>query len=194
MDADANANANADAGGRTIALRERCSGELKMGRLRKKPWILSCPLGAQLRLRSAWASAKTLIRLGGCPGWSESSLGACHFVGFVMLRLKCHFHWCSGALFHLNQITILSLFANLACTLFVSNKYKTHLLDPVIKEWFYVIALQKGLFIPAPHLMILSTSAIHCSGGTSPLLHTSKHASLRPWFSQQSVEIWKPLL
>ena len=51
---------------------------------------------AQRRLRSAWASAqsdqslryalngyafliwtvKTLIRLGGCPGWSESSLGA----------------------------------------------------------------------------------------------------------------------
>ena len=35
---------------------------------------------AQRRLRSAWASAherttKTLIRLGGCPGWSESSLG-----------------------------------------------------------------------------------------------------------------------
>ena len=30
MDADANANANADAGGSTIALRELCSGELKM--------------------------------------------------------------------------------------------------------------------------------------------------------------------
>ena len=29
MDADANANANADAGGSTIALHERCSGELK---------------------------------------------------------------------------------------------------------------------------------------------------------------------
>ena len=28
-DANANANANADAGGSTIALRERCSGELK---------------------------------------------------------------------------------------------------------------------------------------------------------------------
>ena len=29
-DANANANANTDAGGSTIALRERCSGELKM--------------------------------------------------------------------------------------------------------------------------------------------------------------------
>ena len=64
---------------------------------------------AQQRLRSAWASAqsyqslhcpheetlgtllpiertvKTLIRLGGCPGWSESSLGAC----VILLVLSC---------------------------------------------------------------------------------------------------------
>ena len=32
----------------------------------KKPWVLSYPLSAQRRL----------IRLGRCPGWSESSLGA----------------------------------------------------------------------------------------------------------------------
>ena len=32
----------------------------------KKAWILSYPL----------STGKTLIRLGGCPGWSESSLGA----------------------------------------------------------------------------------------------------------------------
>ena len=72
---------------------------------------------AQRRLRSAWASAqsdkslrcppeeclgpelniertaKTLIRLGGCPGWSESSLGAqphcrfCHVVGHLSYTL-----------------------------------------------------------------------------------------------------------
>ena len=35
----------------------------------KKPWVLSYPLSAQRRL----------IRLGGCPGWSESSLGAHSF-------------------------------------------------------------------------------------------------------------------
>ena len=63
-------------------------------------------LSAQRRLRSAWASTqsdqslrcalngslrtqgffmrtvKTLIRLGGCPGWSESSLGAQSFCWF----------------------------------------------------------------------------------------------------------------
>ena len=44
----------------------------------KKAWILSYPLSAQRRL----------IRLGGCPGWSESSLGAQSFVCFVMRRLN----------------------------------------------------------------------------------------------------------
>ena len=49
------------------------------------------------RLRSAWAStqsdqsffirtAKTLIRLGGCPGWAFAGRTG-HFVGFVMRRL-----------------------------------------------------------------------------------------------------------
>ena len=41
----------------------------------KKPWVLSYPLSAQRRL----------IRLGGCPGWSESSLGA----QVTLLVLSC---------------------------------------------------------------------------------------------------------
>ena len=45
----------------------------------KKPRALNYLLSAQWRL----------IRLGRCPGWSESSLGARHFVGFVMWRLIC---------------------------------------------------------------------------------------------------------
>ena len=44
----------------------------------KKAWVLSYPLSAQ------W-TVMTLIRPGGCPGWSESSQGVhSHFVGFVM--------------------------------------------------------------------------------------------------------------
>ena len=52
-------------------------------------------LSIQRTLRSAWASAKSdqsrhspsLIRLGGYPSWSESSLGSKgHFVGFIMLQ------------------------------------------------------------------------------------------------------------
>ena len=44
----------------------------------KIPWALSYPLSAQ----------RTLIRLGGCPGWSVFAGRIGHFVGFVMLRLK----------------------------------------------------------------------------------------------------------
>ena len=47
-------------------------------------------------------TAKTLIRLGGCPGWSESSLGArsfcwfCHVAARVSfcLEIQCCFLWC----------------------------------------------------------------------------------------------------
>ena len=45
----------------------------------KKHWVLSNPLSA--------CTVKTLIRLAGCPGWSEFSLGTHQFVGFVMLQL-----------------------------------------------------------------------------------------------------------
>ena len=38
-------------------------------------------------------TAKALIRLGSCPGWSESSLGTRHFVGFVVRQLICLFVW-----------------------------------------------------------------------------------------------------
>ena len=50
----------------------------------KKPWILSYPLNAQRRL----------IKLSGCPGWSESSLGAhsfcwfCHIVADIFIHKK----------------------------------------------------------------------------------------------------------
>ena len=50
----------------------------------KKAWVLSYPLSAQRRL----------IRLGGCPGWSESSLGAqllcwfCHVAAHLIQSWK----------------------------------------------------------------------------------------------------------
>ena len=63
----------------------------------KKAWILSYPLSehsdqAGWMPRLIWVFTGcivillvlSLIRLGGCPGWSESSLGTSHFVGFVM--------------------------------------------------------------------------------------------------------------
>ena len=44
-------------------------------------------LCTQRRLRSAWA-VKTLIRLGGCPGWSESSLCAHSFCWFCHVAAR----------------------------------------------------------------------------------------------------------
>ena len=49
--------------------------------VRMIPWVLSYPLSAQQRL----------IKLGGCPGWSESLLGAhsffwfCHVTAHILL-------------------------------------------------------------------------------------------------------------
>ena len=59
-------------------------------------------------------TAKTLIRLGGCPGWSESCWAHTHFVGFVMSWLiyftyfhnlwgiiDCIYcHYCIPCIFH----------------------------------------------------------------------------------------------
>ena len=55
----------------------------------KKPCLLSYPLSAQ----------RSLIRLGGCPGSSESSLGAnvislffhdvAHFLGYILIFCVC---------------------------------------------------------------------------------------------------------
>ena len=78
-----------------------------MSRLMTKTNKMTC---AQRRLRSAWASAqsdqslrwatkalfmrtaKTLIRLGGCPGWSESSLGAQSFCWFCHEAAHIYFN------------------------------------------------------------------------------------------------------
>ena len=46
-------------------------------------------------------TAKTLIRLGGCPGWFESSLGV-HVILFVLSCSGSYFHW-----FHLSIKTII---------------------------------------------------------------------------------------
>ena len=48
----------------------------------KKHWVLSYPLSAQWRL----------IRLGGCPGWSDSSLGAQSFFFFFFFHEAAHIH------------------------------------------------------------------------------------------------------
>ena len=87
---------------------------------------------AQRILRSAWASAqsdqslrcalrtqgfcmrtaKTLIRLGGCPGWSESSLGAQPHIRLVL--------WWGGSLYYMYSYSI-----NTVMVCFVGARSKT---------------------------------------------------------------------
>ena len=70
----------------------------------KKAWVLSYPLSAQRRL----------IRLGGCPGWSESSLGAhsfcwyCHVAAHlcdVVLKFHCDVDAFVSCGLSLNQVS-----------------------------------------------------------------------------------------
>ena len=55
---------------------------------------LRCALNGELRTQAFFMrTAKTLIRLGGCPGWSESSLGV------TLLVLSCRgsdWHYCQS--------------------------------------------------------------------------------------------------
>ena len=60
-----------------------------------QPRLLNSLLCLHEEALGPWLSmehtAKTLIRLGRCPGWSESLLGTHHFVCFVMLWLIYNF-------------------------------------------------------------------------------------------------------
>ena len=50
---------------------------------------LRCALNGYLRIQAFFMrTAKTLIRLGGCPGWSESSMREHSFCWFVMSQLR----------------------------------------------------------------------------------------------------------
>ena len=51
-------------------------------------------------------AGKTLIRLGGCPGWSESSLGAHRFVAFVVLWLIFVCHYWAVIVIYINVHTL----------------------------------------------------------------------------------------
>ena len=113
-----------------------------MSRDMTKPTMWLC---AQRRLRSAWASAqsdrslrcalngylrtqaffmqtsKTLIRLGGCPGWSESLLGAhsfcwfCHVVAHMAVKYSLTYPSCILQFASILDNTSLSTMLNLLC-------------------------------------------------------------------------------
>ena len=130
-------------------------------------------LCAQRRLRSAWASAqsdqslrcpheesldpylpikctaKTLIRLGGCPGWSESSLGAQSFCWFCheVAHLCWHMHKCKE-LFNAN-FCINKIFSSLK--LYVDNNLCVARSSMVPLIWLFI----KCLLIKNNHALLL---------------------------------------
>ena len=61
----------------------------------KKPWVLSYPLSAQRRL----------IRLGRCPGWSESFWAHRSFCFFFVMRWLISNHWPDHRLLMSNRPT-----------------------------------------------------------------------------------------
>ena len=111
----------------------QCCTASYLSRKMTKPTKWLC---AQRRLRSAWASAqsdqslrwpheeslapklpiertaKTLIRLGGCPGWSESLLGAHSFYWFChVVAHLCHCSYLSKLIIYfLNSKTFTFFF------------------------------------------------------------------------------------
>ena len=64
---------------------------------------LHCALNRQLRAQCFFMrTAKTLIRLGGCPGWSESSQGT------QVLVLSCGSSFFTSCLFYSNWVVVLN--------------------------------------------------------------------------------------
>ena len=82
---------------------------------------------------------RRLIRLGGCTGWSESLLGAHHFVGFVMHRLIIMYNKLPLAVRHLDGKRRIYMCADLNSSVngiwFISTSQSTELSEcyaPVI--------------------------------------------------------------
>ena len=79
-------------------------------------------------------TAKTLIRLGGCPGWSESSLGAIHFVGFVMSWLMS-VHTCGSFLSSSDRASIALLNTSWTKSFSSSRKNKSAINSSEFLVW-----------------------------------------------------------
>ena len=75
---------------------------------------LRCALNGLLRTQAFFMpTAKTLIRLGGCPGWSESSLGA-HIILLVLSWDGSYIDWDYQVLLnsYLRMHCLVSLYGN----------------------------------------------------------------------------------
>ena len=121
-------------------------------------------------------TAKTLIRLGGSPDWSESSLGVCHFVVFVVRRLNCLcvlFCW-SSSFFGRGDGHLLGKCCPLACQLVLY-------MSPIMRKHVLPYANNKCTDQPVHPRSLISAFVVHCLDGNHgiiPLLAISEISSL----------------
>ena len=113
----------------------------------KEAWVISYPFSAQRRLWSDWADG----RIGGCPGWSESSLGAqsvcwfCHEVDqllfFLLLTLD---HSMDEDVFHsiCSRYFLVFLFAK-------QNFSMVRVCEKIKKKWRKHTACKNSKFVHA---------------------------------------------
>ena len=129
-------------------------------------------------------TAKSLIRLGRCPGWSVFAGRTCHFVGFVTRRLK---------LLTTASLFFLCMMLHLKC----NNRAKKHMSRLVTKPtmWLCVQLRLRSTWASAQ-----SDQSLHCLheeslGPELPIEHTAKtliRLGICPgWSDQSSLSAWR---
>ena len=118
---------------------------------------LRCALIGWLRAQSFFMrTAKTLIRLGACPGWSESSLGTHSLCWFCHVEAQIYFGYFSRNL---------SGFANFVCHCRWATSWE---------NLFLPYANNKGADQPAHPRSLISAFVICCLDSIIPLVSISK--------------------
>ena len=136
---------------------------------------------AQQRLRSAWAfaqsdqsslctwrklgpklpiecTAKTLIRLGRCPGWSETSLGAQSFCWFC--HEAAHFHMNEAHIFFFQELKTCAAIINIFHLIPAASK---KMIEPLLKE---TLVGEKNLLLEVGYMSHITRKPVF--GGLQP--------------------------
>ena len=96
--------------------------------LRCPHWVTLCPLLPFER------TAKTLIRLGGCPGWSESSLGTHSFCWFW--HVAAHIWNCVKHVYQENIKIFLQKYVGMGSVFQLRGYKKLRYMDRVKRLWY----------------------------------------------------------
>ena len=136
----------------------------------KKAWILSYPLSA----------VKTLIRLGRCPGWSESSLGAHSFCWFyhVMAHITTVWDFIICHNFNTNGAQCVHMFVRLMFIDKLSNGHEFVFLISFIQFTIFLhIFVTSGVTLWIHHIaeLLKMTLTWYDQGGLGKGIHLYYH-------------------